>query len=81
MLAPEANAFDLDTTWGVTETRGGANIAWGTACPGDNCDDFAWGTARGHNIVWGTARAGNIVWGTAGQANIVWGTADGDDTV
>ena len=83
VLTPGANAFDLKTTWGVTETVGGANIVWGTVGAGN----IVWGTSRNsaNNIVWGTDCDGddcdNTVWGSMGAGNIVWGTAQERDNI
>jgi serine protease AprX len=74
VLTPTANAWNLDTTWGVANVASGQNIVWGTVVSADN---IVWGTAiAATNIVWGTTIvANNIVWGTAlGSDNIVWGT-------
>ncbi len=89
VIRPNANAFQLGTTWGSAFDRDGDNIVWGTLQFGDNlvwgtfdllsADNLVWGTVRdvaGDNLVWGTYRSGdNLVWGTiSGDDNIVWGT-------
>jgi serine protease AprX len=92
VILPDANAWSLDTTWGVAARDNGDNVVWGTVGDGDNIvwgtaasgDNVVWGTAaRGDNVVWGTAANGdNIVWGTAGQGdNVVWGTSKNGDNV
>jgi hypothetical protein len=88
VIRPNANAFQLGTTWGAFADRDGDNIVWGTL-GGDNlvwgtvdqlsADNLVWGTvlnSNGDNLVWGTMRDGdNLVWGTlSGDDNIVWGT-------
>jgi serine protease AprX len=81
VIRPNANAFQLGTTWGASTDRDGDNIVWGTVF-GSNADNIIWGTfdALGEdNIVWGTQRddnGDNIVWGTHNEGdNIIWGTA------
>jgi len=89
VIRPNANAYQLGTTWGSAFDRDGDNIVWGTLLDGDNivwgtadllnADNLVWGTVRdlaGDNLVWGTYRADdNLVWGTMfGDDNIVWGT-------
>lgn len=77
-LSPDANAWDVGTTWGAARTEDGDNIVWGTRCATEDCDNIVWGTLEdGNNIVWGTVTedGDDIVWGTAEDAdNIVWGT-------
>ena len=84
-IRPNANAFQLGTTWGSAFDRDGDNIVWGTLQNGDN---LVWGTVdflNADNLVWGTVRdlAGdNLVWGTFGSDdNLVWGTLFGDDNI
>jgi serine protease AprX len=92
VIRPNANAFQLGTTWGSPFDRDGGNIVWGTLQRGDNLvwgtvgllgtDNLVWGTVRdaaGDNLVWGTHSSGdNLVWGTvSGDDNIVWGTVCG----
>lgn len=80
VIRPNANAFQLGTTWGAALDRDGDNIVWGTLL-GRDLDNIVWGTfdlLGEDNIVWGTVLGGdgdNIVWGTyeVGE-NIVWGT-------
>jgi serine protease AprX len=90
VIRPNANAFQLGTTWGAAFDRDGDNIVWGTLL--GNSDNLVWGTVdllgsdnlvwgtvldgNGENLVWGTMRDGdNLVWGTLfGDENIVWGT-------
>jgi serine protease AprX len=74
VIAPDANAFSLGTTWGVAKTDSGDNIIWGTTCDG-GCDNIIWGTAGEDNIIWGTEGDDNIIWGTEGDDNIIWGTS------
>jgi serine protease AprX len=92
VIRPNANAFELGTTWGAAIDRDGDNIVWGTLF-GSDADNIVWGTVdaldnivwgtlldgAGDNIVWGTHYVGdNIVWGTLNDVdNIVWGTACG----
>ena len=85
VIRPNANAFQLGTTWGSAFDRDGDNIVWGTLQHGDN---LVWGTVdflSADNLVWGTVRdlAGdNLVWGTFGDDdNLVWGTLFGDDNI
>jgi subtilisin family serine protease len=88
VIRPNANAFQLGTTWGAFADRDGDNIVWGTL-GSDNlvwgtvdllsADNLVWGTllnSNGDNLVWGTLKDGdNLVWGTlSGHDNIVWGT-------
>jgi serine protease AprX len=88
VIRPNANAFQLGTTWGEAVDRHGDNIVWGTL-GSDNlvwgtvdllsADNLVWGTvlnSNGDNLVWGTMRDGdNLVWGTVfGGDNLVWGT-------
>jgi serine protease AprX len=86
-IRPNANAYQLGTTWGSIVDGDGDNIVWGTLLGGD-LDNLVWGTAdllSADNLVWGTVRdtAGdNLVWGTFGTAdNLVWGTLSGDDNI
>jgi serine protease AprX len=81
-LRPNANAWNVSTTWGAAVEDDGDNIVWGTLC-GDDCENIVWGTfdaLDGENIVWGTLFGDdgeNIVWGTFSDGeNIVWGTLD-----
>jgi serine protease AprX len=89
VIRPNANAFQLGTTWGAFADRDGDNIVWGTLLGGsDNlvwgtadllsADNLVWGTvldSNGDNLVWGTMTDGdNLVWGTGFFDNIVWGT-------
>ena len=85
VIRPNANAYQLGTTWGSAFDGDGDNIVWGTLLDGDN---LVWGTAdllSADNLVWGTVRdlAGdNLVWGTYGDDdNLVWGTMFGDDNI
>jgi subtilisin family serine protease len=85
VIRPNANAFQLGTTWGSAFDRDGDNVVWGTLEHGDN---IVWGTfdlLSADNLVWGTVRdlAGdNLVWGTYGSDdNLVWGTIFGDDNI
>jgi len=87
VIRPNANAFQLGTTWGAAADADGDNIVWGTLFGADS-DNIVWGTfdlLGEDNIVWGTLRdaeGDNIVWGTNGDDdNIVWGTSDGDNIV
>jgi serine protease AprX len=82
VLLPDANAFDVGTTWGADATSAGDNIVWGTSC-GSSCDNVIWGTSGStyDNIVWGTSSYDNIVWGTNSYDNIVWGTNTLDNIV
>ncbi|MGH9310091.1 MAG: S8 family peptidase [Vicinamibacterales bacterium] len=87
VIRPNANAFQLGTTWGAAIDGDGDNIVWGTLL-GDDGDNIVWGTfdALGEdNIVWGTLLDGggdNIVWGTHVDGdNIVWGTLDEVDNI
>ena len=85
VIRPNANAYQVGTTWGSAFDRDGDNIVWGTVLRGDN---IVWGTVdllSADNLVWGTVRdaAGdNLVWGTFGNAdNLVWGTLSGADNL
>jgi serine protease AprX len=85
VIRPNANAFQLGTTWGSAFDGDGDNIVWGTLEDGDN---IVWGTfdlLSADNLVWGTVRdldGDNLVWGTYGSAdNLVWGTISGDDNI
>ena len=87
VIRPNANAFQVGTTWGAALDAEGDNIVWGTLFGADD-DNIVWGTfdALGEdNIVWGTLLddgGENIVWGTNGDDdNIVWGTDAGDDNI
>ena len=80
VIRPNANAFQLGTTWGAAFDLDGDNIVWGTLFGADT-DNIVWGTfdyLGEDNIVWGTlfdAAGDNIVWGTMFDGdNIVWGT-------
>jgi serine protease AprX len=86
-IRPNANAFEVRTTWGAPLDADGDNIVWGTLF-GHDRDNIVWGTfdALGmDNIVWGTILdldGDNIVWGTMRDGdNIVWGTFAGDDNI
>jgi hypothetical protein len=85
VIRPNANAYQLGTTWGSAVDRDGDNIVWGTILKGDN---LVWGTVdflSADNLVWGTildADGDNLVWGTYGDDdNLVWGTIFGDDNI
>jgi hypothetical protein len=85
VIRPNANAFELGTTWGSAFDSDGDNIVWGTLARGDN---IVWGTfdfLSADNLVWGTVRDAsgqNLVWGTFGSTdNLVWGTTFGDDNI
>ena len=87
VIRPNANAFQIGTTWGAALDAEGDDIVWGTLFGADD-DNIVWGTfdALGEdNIVWGTLLddvGENIVWGTNGDDdNIVWGTDAGDDNI
>ena len=87
VIRPNANAFQLHTTWGAAYDGEGDNIVWGTLF-GDDVDNIVWGTFDSlgeDNIVWGTTLDGegeNIVWGTSFDGdNIVWGTEASDDNI
>jgi serine protease AprX len=87
VIRPNANAFQLGTTWGASADRDGDNIVWGTLF-GRDSDNIVWGTfdlLGVDNIVWGTLLNGdgdNIVWGTHGNGdNIVWGTVQDVDNI
>jgi serine protease AprX len=87
VIKPNANAFQLGTTWGAAADRDGDNIVWGTLF-GGNIDNIVWGTVDSlsvDNIVWGTifnSSGDNIVWGTHGSGdNIVWGTVSAIDNI
>jgi hypothetical protein len=80
VIRPNANAFQLGTTWGASTDRDGDNLVWGTVF-GGNANNIVWGTFDSlgeDNIVWGTQRdayGDNIVWGTHNEGdNLVWGT-------
>jgi serine protease AprX len=82
VIRPNANAFQMGTTWGTSTDRDGENVVWGTLF-GDNGENIVWGTfdtLGEDHIVWGTQRDAdgeNIVWGTYHDGeNIVWGTTD-----
>ena len=86
-IRPNANAFQLGTTWGSAFDGDGDNIVWGTLF-GSDLDNLVWGTADllgEDNLVWGTLRdadGDNLVWGTLLEGdNLVWGTMDGDDNI
>ena len=86
-IRPNANAFQLGTTWGSAFDADGDNIVWGTLFNGDD-DNLVWGTADllgEDNLVWGTVLDGdgdNLVWGTRLDGdNLVWGTIGGDDNI
>ncbi len=89
VIRPNANAYQLGTTWGSAFDRDGDSVVWGTLLDGADivwgtadllsADNLAWGTVRdlaGDNLVWGIYRdADDLVWGTTfGDDNIVWGT-------
>ena len=85
VIRPNANAFQLHTTWGAAFDGEGDNLVWGTLLDDDN---LVWGTVDSldeDNLVWGTVTDGdgdNLVWGTWDDGdNLVWGTADGDDNL
>lgn len=87
VIRPNANAFQLRTTWGASVHLDGDNIVWGTVF-GDDADNIVWGTfdtLGEDNIVWGTLRdadGDNIVWGTHAEGdNIVWGTEGEFDNI
>ena len=86
-IRPNANAFQLGTTWGAAVDRDGDNIVWGTLLKNDG-DNLVWGTAdllSADNLVWGTvtdSNGDNLVWGTMRSGdNLVWGTLSGDDNI
>jgi serine protease AprX len=86
VIRPNANAFQLGTTWGAFTDRDGDNIVWGTLL--GNSDNLVWGTAAllsADNLVWGTvldSNGDNLVWGTMGDGdNLVWGTLSGSDNI
>ena len=70
VIRPNANAFQLGTTWGAFADRDGDNIVWGTL----GSDNLVWGTVdllTADNLVWGTvldSDGDNLVWGTCGTA-------------
>jgi serine protease AprX len=87
VIRPNANAFQLGTTWGAVTDGDGDNIVWGTLLRDDG-DNLVWGTAdllSADNLVWGTlldSNGDNLVWGTALSGdNLVWGTLSGDDNI
>jgi serine protease AprX len=87
VIRPNANAFQLGTTWGAALDGDGDNIVWGTLLKNDS-DNLVWGTAgllSEDNLVWGTvldSSGDNLVWGTALSGdNLVWGTLSGDDNI
>lgn len=87
---PEANAWDLTSTWGAMRPRGAGAIVWGArtldgdvqvesqddvlVLAGDEVEIGA--TSGRRNIVWATGGRRNIVWATSGRRNIVWATGD-----
>ena len=86
-IRPNANAFQLGTTWGSAVDRSGDNIVWGTLLKNEG-ENLVWGTAdllSADNLVWGTVRdsnGDNLVWGTMrSDDNLVWGTLSGDDNI
>jgi serine protease AprX len=87
VIRPNANAFELGTTWGAAVDRDGDNLVWGTLLKNDG-ENLVWGTAdllSADNLVWGTVldpNGDNLVWGTARSGdNLVWGTLSGDDNI
>jgi subtilisin family serine protease len=87
VIRPNANAFELGTTWGAAVDRDGDNIVWGTLLKNDG-ENLVWGTAdllSADNLVWGTvidSNGDNLVWGTMRSGdNLVWGTLSGDDNI
>ena len=87
-IRPNANAFQLGTTWGSAFDRDGDNIVWGTLFRGGDSDNIVWGTAdllSADNLVWGTvvdSNGDNLVWGTMRDGdNLVWGTLSGGDNI
>jgi hypothetical protein len=87
-IRPNANAFQLGTTWGSAFDRDGDNIVWGTLFRSGDSDNIVWGTAdllSADNLVWGTvvdSNGDNLVWGTMRDGdNLVWGTLSGGDNI
>lgn len=87
VIRPNANAFQLGTTWGSVRDADGDNIVWGTLYGRDG-DNLVWGTIdtlNEDNLVWGTVRdadGDNLVWGTFQEGdNLVWGTVFGDENI
>ena len=92
-LTAQANAWDLDVTWGDTVTERGSPIEWGNLCTSAGCEGWgAWTLASGkpRNVVWGPVCGGadcDMTWtltavsGTSEGDTVVWGTADDGETV
>ena len=87
VIRPNANAFELGTTWGAAADGDGDNIVWGTLLRKDG-ENLVWGSVdllSADSLVWGTvldAEGDNVVWGTNLEGdNIVWGTLAGDDNI
>jgi len=90
----DANAWDIDVTWGASETPGGQSVEWGRLCGNWQCSSTAgpwrWGQASALNVVWGPSCDGadcsgpwtGNVWDTSDEGDtVVWGTTDEGDTV
>jgi hypothetical protein len=93
-LAPDANAWAPDATWGVDNTAGGEpitwgdgfsahNVVWGSSCGGADCQGpWTIEAADGDDsVVWGTDGDDSVVWGTGDDDSVVWGTGDDDSVV
>src|SRR5262245_50481719 len=90
----DANAWDLDMTWGALETAGGQSVEWGRLCGNWQCTStsgpWRWGQTSALNVVWGPACDGadwsgpwtGNVWGSSDEGDsVVWGSTDEGDTV